>query len=294
MHLPPLKSVIAFEVVARHTNISKAAEELNLTPSAVSHQISNLEAFIGMKLFERTFRGVTLTPAGERYQQSLAGALALIANAAQSARGEDGIEILRVHSAPSFASLWLMPRLPHFMKTHPDIRLRLSASHMYTEFSHGDIDLDIRYGAVRWADLHVETIFTEEIMPVISPALSAELDLRGAQNLLQQNLIFSEVNLVQWPQWFAAHGLPVSPSQYGLSFDRAYMSIEAAVQGLGIALESNRLSEDFLKRGLLVPVFPDQSGIRVYAHHLVYPAAHAKRSKVGRFIAWIMDQAAGR
>ncbi|MDY7579413.1 LysR substrate-binding domain-containing protein [Herbaspirillum sp. RTI4] len=294
MHLPPLKAVIAFEVVARHTNISKAAEELNLTPSAVSHQIAKLESYVGMKLFERTFRGVTLTPAGERYQQSLAGALALIANAAQSARGEDGIEILRLHCAPSFASLWLMPRLPAFMQSHPDIRLKLSASHMYTDFSRGDVDLDIRYGAMRWADLHVETIFNEEMLPVMSPTLAAQLNLHSPQQLLQQNLIFSEVNLVQWPQWFAMHGSPVSPSQYGLSFDRAYLAIEAAVQGLGIALESNRLSEDFLKRGLLVPVFPDTKGIRVHAHHLVYPSAHGKRSKVARFIKWLLSQVGGR
>jgi LysR family glycine cleavage system transcriptional activator len=291
MHLPPLKSVVAFEVVARHANISKAAEELNLTPSAVSHQITNLENYVGLKLFERTYRGVILTQAGERYQQSLAGALALIASAGQNARADDGIEILRVHAAPSFASLWLMPRLSAFRLAHPDISIRLSASHMHMDFSRGEVDIDIRYGAVRWADLHVKTIFTEEIMPLISPGLAAQLQLRNPQDLLQQNLIFSEVNLVQWPQWFAAHGVQVSPSQYALSFDRAYLAIEAAAQGLGIALDSATLAQDFLKRGQLAPAFPDQKNIRVHAHHLVYPAPHGKWAKVERFTNWLLAQA---
>ncbi|WP_050463196.1 LysR substrate-binding domain-containing protein [Herbaspirillum autotrophicum] len=288
-HLPPLKSVIAFEVVARLGNISKAAEELNLTPSAVSHQITNLEHYVGLKLFGRTSRGVVLTPAGERYQQSLAGALALIASAAQNARADDGIEVLRVHASPSFASLWLMPRLPDFMQQHPDIRIRLSASHMHSDFSRGEVDLDIRYGAVRWADLHVETICTEEVTPMISPALAARLQLGSPQDLLQQNLIFSEVNLVQWPQWFAAHGIQVSPSQYALSFDRAYLAIEAAVQGLGIALDSSWLAEAALADGKLMPAFPDRKGIRVHAHHLVYPATHGKWPKVKRFNDWLLQ-----
>jgi len=288
-HLPPLKSVIAFEVVARLGNISKAAEELNLTPSAVSHQITNLENFVALKLFHRTSRGVALTPAGERYQQSLAGALALIASAAQNARADDGIEVLRVHASPSFASLWLMPRLPHFMHEHPDIRIRLSASYMHSDFSQGEIDLDIRYGAARWADLHVETISTEEVMPMISPTLAERLKLRTPQDLLQQNLIFSEVNLVQWPQWFAAHGIQLAPSQYALSFDRAYLAIEAAIQGLGVALDSAWLADAALKEGRLVPVFPDRKGIRVHAHHLVYPATHGKWTKVERFKRWLLQ-----
>lgn len=290
MNLPPLKAVLAFEVVARLGNVSKAAEELNLTPSAVSHQIANLEAYIGRKLFERTARGVELTPAGQRYHQSLAGVLAIIASAAENARAE-AIDILRIQASPSFAGLWLMPRLSRFMSEHPDIQLRLSASHVHSDFSRGEVDIDIRYGLIRWwTDLHVETIFTEEILPLISPKLKEQLDLRYPEDLLVQNLILSNVNLVQWPQWFAAHGVSISPSQYALSFDRSYVSIQAAVQGLGIALESDRLAEDALGHGLLVPVFPYRKRIQVHAHHLVYPKPHAERSKVARFVSWIRKE----
>jgi LysR family glycine cleavage system transcriptional activator len=289
MHLPPLKSVLTFEVVARLNSIGKAAEELNLTTSAVSHQITNLESHVGRKLFERTARGVELTRAGQRYQQSLAGALAVIASAAENARGED-VEVLRIQASPSFAGLWLMPRLSRFMADHPDIKIRLSASHVHSDFSRGEVDIDIRYGLTRWTDLHVESIFTEEILPLISPKLKEHLNLRNPEELLVQNLILSNVNLVQWPQWFAAHGVSISPSQYALSFDRANLSIQAAVHGLGIALESDRLAEDALGRGLLVPVFPYRKRMQVHAHHLVYPPAHAERSKVGRFVSWIRKE----
>lgn len=105
-----------------------------------------------------------------------------------------------------------------------------------------------------------------------------------------QNLILSNVNLVQWPQRFSAHGVSISPSSYALSFDRAYLSIQAAVQGLGIALESDRLAEDALGRGLLVPVFPYRKHIQIHAHHLVYPPTHAERSRVARFVAWVRKE----
>ena len=289
MHLPPLKAVLAFEVVARLGSVSKAAEELSLTPSAVSHNLANLESHLGLKLFDRTAKGAELTAAGQRYRQSLAGALAVIASAAESARSE-GMEILRIQASPSFAGLWLMPRLSRFMEENPDIKIRLSASHVQTDFSRGEIDIDIRYGLTRWTDLHVETIFMEEVLPLVSPKLKERINLRGPEELLVHNLILSSVNLVQWPQWFAAHSVSISPSQYALSFDRAYLSIQAAVQGLGIALESDRLAEDALGRGLLVPVFPFRKRIQIHAHHLVYPPAHAERAKVARFVAWVRKE----
>ena len=287
MQLPSFRAVMTFDVVARLGSISKAAEELNLTPSAVSHQISNIESHVGLKLFERTARGVELTPAGERYQKSVTAALTVIAAAAENARA-DRIELLRIQVSPSFAALWLMPRLSRFRKEHPDIKVRLSASHVHSDFARSDTDIDIRYGLQTWSDLHTEAIFTEEIVPLISPALKQQL--RKPEDLLVQNLILSNVNIVQWPQWFAAQGVPISPSEYNLSFDRAYLSIQAALQGLGIALESDRLAEDALGRGLLVPVLPYRKRIQIHGHHLVYPPSHAERSKVTRFVEWIRKE----
>lgn len=291
MHLPPLKGIIAFEVVARSGSVNKAADEMNVTASAVSHQIANLEGFVGRRLFDRTSRGLVLTPVGERFRNDLTGALALIASAALNARSTEGVEVLRIHVSPSFASLWLMPRLPNFLREHPDLRIQLSAAHTHSDFSRGEVDLDIRYGNVRWGDLHVETIFEEEMLPLASPALLKHAVIRTPDQLLAQPLIFSDVNVVQWPRWFAAHGVPVSPASYALRFDRAYMVIEAAVQGLGLALESNRLAEAHVKSGALVPVFPDGKGVRVHAHHIVFPEPHGKWSKVARFVSWLRREA---
>lgn len=292
MQLPPFKGILAFDAVARLGSISKAAEELNLTVSAVSHQIANLEAFVDRRLFNRSSRGLTLTVAGERFQRDITGALTLIATAAQNVRGNEDAEVLRVHMVPTFASLWLMPRLPAFRSQHPELRVQLSAAYSESDFSRGDVDLDIRYGVVRGRDLHVETLFSEDIMPMISPRLKARLDIRTPEDLVQQDLIFSDVHLVQWPRWFSAHGVPVSPSSYALTFDRTHMVIDAAVQGLGIALDSDRMAGAALKRGDLVPVFDDRKGITVHAHHLVYPRAHAQWGRITKFTQWLREEAA--
>ena len=293
MLLPPLKGILAFEVVARLGSVNKAADELNVTASAISHQIANLEGFVGRQLFARTSRGLVLTPVGERYREDVAGALALLASAAHNARSSEGVEVLRVHVAPSFASLWLMPRLPSFLKTHPDLRIQLSAAFSDSDFARGEVDLDIRYGVVRGSDLHVETVFQEEVLPLASPKLLREATIRAPNDLLTQPLILSAVNVVTWQKWFAANGVALSPGNYALTFDRTYLSLDAAAQGLGIALESARLAESLLSDGRLMPVFPDRKGVLVHAHHLVYPKAHGQWPKVQRFVAWIREQARG-
>lgn len=290
MHLPPFKGILAFDAVARLGSISKAAEELNLTVSAVSHQVANLEAFVDRRLFNRSPRGLTLTATGERFQRDITGALTLIASAAQNVQSPQGTEVLRIHLSPTFASLWLMPRLPAFRVEHPDIRVQLSVAYSDSDFSRGDMDLDVRYGTVRGRDLHVETLFSEEILPLISPRLKASLHIRCPEDLVRQDLIFSDVNLVQWPRWFSARGVPLSPSSYSLTFDRTYMVIDAATQGLGIALESDRMAGSALKRGDLVPVFDDRKGITAHAHHLVYPRSHAHWGRVAKFTQWLRDE----
>ena len=291
MHLPPFKGVLALDVIARLGSVSKAAEELNLTVSAVSHQIANLEEFVGCKLFERSPRGLSLTSVGVRFHQDVSGALDLIASAAQHAQSVDAVEVLRIHITPTFASLWLMPRLPAFRALHPDIRVELSASPGESDFTRADVDLDIRYGIANWPNLHVETLFTEQVVPLISPRLQEKLQIATPADLVGQDLIFSTVNVVQWPRWFAANGVAAAPTRYALSFDRAYMVIDAAIQGLGIALDSNRMAEPALRRGDLIPVFSDLKGIEVQAHHLVFPQQHGKWSRVARFVDWVRAEA---
>ncbi|MFM2342489.1 MAG: hypothetical protein RLZZ592_2142, partial [Pseudomonadota bacterium] len=235
--LPPLPTLIAFEAVARRRSFALAAAELALTPSAVSHQIARLEDFLGVKLFERSAQGVQLSAAGEGYLRRVGGALGAIGAATDDVR--QGVRnSLYVHASPSFASLWLMPRLASFAQECPGISLFLSASPTHSDFALGQADLDIRYGVPHWPDLVVRPLFHERILPLASPAFIARHRLRQPEELLHTPLIQSTVSLVQWTDWLATRGVTQAPERFALRFDRAQLAMDAAVQGLGVALES--------------------------------------------------------
>ncbi|MDR2111539.1 MAG: LysR family transcriptional regulator [Candidatus Accumulibacter sp.] len=288
--LPPLKALVVFEAVARWLSFARAAEELYLTPSAVSHQIAKLEQFLGFLLFERTPRGVTLSDAGESYLRRVAGALGAIGNATNDIR-KGMRNTLYVHSSPSIASQWLMPRLGRFVRAFPDISLFLSASPVYSDFALGQVDLDIRYGVPEWPNLVVEPISEERILPLASPCLLARLSVSVPSDLLRCPLIQSTVSLVQWPAWFASRALVGMPERFAFRFDRASMSLEAAVQGLGIALESSWIASPYIEAGQLRPVFQPDWSLPIEAHFVVYPERHAQRTEVAQFVDWIREQA---
>ena len=288
--LPPLSCLVAFEAVARRRNFTVAANELHLTPSAVSHQIAKLEEFLDVRLFERTARSVELTDAGEDYLKRVAGALAAIGAATDSAR--KGVRnTLHVHSTPSFATLWLMPRLTDFARSHPGVSLSLSASVVHSDFTVGQADIDIRYGMPDWPHLVVQPIFDEQIMPLASPAFIRRHGIEKPEELLDVPLIQSTVSVVQWPDWFARRGVVRTPAVFAYRFDRAFMALDAAVQGLGVALESTSIGEPHLRKGRLRPVFQQPWFLPVQAHFLVYPARHAQRSEVVNFVEWLREKA---
>ncbi len=288
--LPPLSALVAFETVARRLSFARAADELHLTPSAVSHQIAKLEQFLGFLLFERTPRGITLSDAGESYLNRVAGALGAIGNATNDVR--KGVRnTLYIHSSTSLASLWLMPRLGKFVRAFPDISLYLSASPVHSDFALGQVDVDIRYGVPEWPNLVVEPIFEERILPLASPDLLASQPVHVPADLLKRPLIQSTVSLVQWPAWFASRKIIGMPDRFAFRFDRASMSLEAAVQGLGIALESDRIASQYIEAGRLRPVFHPAWSLAIKAHFMVYPARHAQRVEVSQFVAWMREQA---
>jgi LysR family glycine cleavage system transcriptional activator len=287
--LPPLKVIQAFEQTARFGNVARAAEVLDLTPSAVSHQLAKLESMIGRQLFLRTARGVTLTPVGEQYLTEVSGILHSLAVATERAASDVGLDCLRLHSSPSFGLLWLMPRLEQFRLTHPDIQLNLSCSYESLHFSRDKIDVDIRHGLPNWPSYEVRTIRDERVAVMASPRLLAKRPITTAADLLEQNLILSEATLIKWPQLFAQHGLARPDRPYSLSFDRSYMTLEAASHGLGFALESTLLARDYLARGDLVEVAPALSS-PVTAHHLVFPRAHSNFPRVRRFLEWTQNE----
>ncbi len=288
--IPPLTSLQAFEAIARRKSFSLAAAELHLTPSAVSHQVARLEELLGLRLFERSTRGVEITPAGQSYLQRVASALGAINSATDDLR--HGVQdTLYVHASPSFASLWLMPRISRFAQKHPGISLVLSASHIHSDFQIGQMDIDIRYGLPNWPDLHVEPVFTERVMPLANPDFVRRHQLRTPADLLQVPLIQSNVSVVQWPEWFARHGGKQRPERFALRFDRAMMSLDAAVQGMGVTLESSTIGGDHITAGRLQPVFDPKMSLEVKAHFIVYPARHASRPEVMSFLEWLREEA---
>ncbi len=288
--LPPLTALVAFETVARRLSFARAAEELHLTPSAVSHQIAKLEQFLGFLLFERTPRGIALSDAGESYLKRVAGALGVIGDATNDIR-KGARNTLHIHSSTSIASLWLMPRLAGFVHAYPEISLSLSASPVHSDFALGQVDVDIRYGVPEWPNLVVAPIFEERILPLASPDLLARQPVHVPSDLLKRPLIQSTVSLVQWPAWFASRNLIGMPERFAFRFDRASMSLEAAVQGLGVALESDRIAAQHIEAGSLRPVFHPAWSLAIKAHFMVYPERHAQRLEVARFVTWVKEQA---
>lgn len=287
--IPPLSALQAFEAIARRRSFSLAAAEMHLTPSAVSHQVAKLEGQLGLRLFERSARGVELTPAGEHYLQRVAGALGVINAATEDLR--HGVQdTLYLHCSPSFASLWLMPRIARFTERHPAISLMLSASHIHSDFQLGQVDIDIRYGLPNWPNLEVEPIFTERILPLASPAFIRAHSLRTPADLLKAPLIQSSVSVVQWSDWFARFGGEHRPERMALRFDRAMMSMDAAVQSLGVTLESASLAQALIASGRLQPVFEESMAVEVQAHFLAYPARHSSRLEVRSFIDWLREE----
>ena len=291
MALPPLTNLLAFEAVARRRSFALAAAELHLTPSAISHQVARLEAQLNVRLFERSAHGVRVSAAGERYLARVGGALGAITAATDDLR--QGVSnSLYVHSAPSIASLWLMPRLRAFAQAYPDISLNLSAAHTQSDFALGQADIDIRYGVPQWPDLEVEPLFEERIVPLASAAFIREHRLKRFEQLLDLPLIQSNVSIVQWSDWFAAVSDIRAPERFAVRFDRAQMSLDAATQGLGVALESATIAGGHIAEGKLKPVFGLDKAVKLKAHFAVYPTRHARRPPVEAFLGWLHSEAA--
>jgi DNA-binding transcriptional LysR family regulator len=289
--LPPIANLLAFDAVARRKSFALAASELHLTSSAVSHQVARLESDLGVRLFERSSHGVHISAAGQRYLERISGALSVISSATEGLR--QGVRnSLFVHSAPSLASLWLMPRLKGFAQAYPDISLNLSAAHTQSDFELGQADIDIRYGVPQWPDLVVEPLFEEKILPLASPAFIAEHALERIDQLLDVPLIQSNVSVVQWSDWLQRFSNLRAPERFSLRFDRAQMSLDAATQGLGVALESATNGGLHIREGRLVPVFGLENAIRIKAHFAVYPPKHARRPTIEAFLSWLHAEAA--
>jgi DNA-binding transcriptional LysR family regulator len=282
-----LPAVRAFEAAARRGSFRAAAAELNLSPSAISHAVMKLEKALGVPLFERSGRTVSLTINGETLMHHVRNAFEELRRGLESISAQ-GPQLLRVHSAPSFAAAWLTPRLPGFLVQHPGIELRLAAGTDYTRFTADDFDVDIVYGPVRGEGLVSLPLPEETVTPLCAPEIAGAI--RAPADLLRASLIYSDNKQVRWSHWFDVNGVS-APTPHGIRFDRSFLAIAAACDGIGVALESTLLAEREIRAGRLVaPLAGASQDVRYVGHHLVYPSAHRQRRIVRLFVDWLMAQ----
>lgn len=285
--IPSLRNIQSFIEVANFHSINVAAEYLNISASAVSHQIATLEKFIGKKLLIRNGKGVSLTQAGEKYLKDVSGAMSVIGRATDQLMNDRDQEILRVHSSPSFGLIWLMSRLGSFRTLHPELTINLTCSYENLQFARDNIDIDIRHGIPDWGAYRVMTIKNEKLTVFASPDYVEKNQLSQIYDIVNSALIHSTSTLFNWDKWFEYHNVTNSGSNSILIFDRSYMSFEAAKMGLGVILESDLLCEKYLENSELISVFGHDYAIPVSAHHLVMPHSHERSDKVQKFITWM-------
>jgi len=284
---PPLKALLAFEAAARHGNFAQGAEELGVTPSAVSHQIQQLEAFLGMQLFQRQSGRAALTAAGRIYAREIEHAIAVIAEATSLVAPQSQVGHLVIASSPSFAAKWLQPRLPDFLAKHPGVRVRLSTMTAYGDLAHDRFDIAIAYGAPPPSYRNVEPLLVERLRPLCSPGLAKSLDLKTPRDLERATLIHS-VNSLSWAEYFRRVGAGEVRPVNELWLDRSTMAIEAAVDELGVVLESEILAAAELNNGRLIAPFGNKKHtVETTTYYLVRPPGFRQGSKIGAFEKWL-------
>lgn len=290
--IPNFFALRAFEAAARFESFTLGAQELNLTPSAVSHQVRELEEYFGIPLFVRGNRRVETTAEGKRLFESLDRILDALEASCNEVGLSAGEQVLTVHCAPSLAAKWLGPRLPQFLQAHPHITIRLSSGPEPIDLTRvREIDIAISYGTAReGAGIRVMPLGPERIVPLCSPSL---LDPRVAPavRIAALPLIDSQLSRVTWPDWFALNGLRL-PATPRTSFDRAALAISAAVDGMGVALESVRLAEREIARGELVEIGTDAFvPLARHTHFLSYRQKQADVRKIAVFADWLLNEA---
>jgi LysR family glycine cleavage system transcriptional activator len=288
--VPDVTTLQAFECAARHGSFTQAAAELNLTQSAVSRQIKDLESQIGVLLFERVRQRVILSDAGQKFlpevRRLLAQSEELMVRAMASARSESTLSIA---SLPTFGSRWLTPRLPDFLKEHPGTVINIASRSQPFDFEEQNFDLAIHYGQPVWAHATCSYLCSEIIVPVASPTLLALNPMKEPGELENKPLLHLATRPKMWAQWFESNGGEMKSAYRGNRFDQFSMVIEAAVAGLGFALVPRYLIEQELSTDRLRVVF-DRPMQTENNYYLVVPEGKLENPVSQAFRAWITAQ----
>jgi LysR family glycine cleavage system transcriptional activator len=282
----PLAALEGFILAARLGNLSRAAAQLNLTVSALSHQMRGLEERLGQKLFTRGSRGVSLTADGECLLAGIEGPLQAIDRSLRRCL-TPADDVLSISLMPSVASSWLVPRLPDFVAKHPEIQISLQSSAVLSNFDVEPIDAALRFGAGTWPGLKAEHLFDEWLTPVASPALTRKLGRTALKDLALCPLLGDPGD--RWPAWFERFG-GQAPPRYAANFSDSETLHRAAVEGLGIALGRMTMARPLIEAGRLKTLTKQRMRAE-YAHYLVYPPRSERRQSVQLFRAWLHEQA---
>ncbi|MDE3123634.1 MAG: LysR family transcriptional regulator [Paracoccaceae bacterium] len=288
-----LKATEYFEAVVRLGTVTKAAEELGISPSAVSQQIRLLETQFGVRLFRREKQRLILTLDGGRLFQTATHAFAAMRNARSAIIQQRNVRSLTIRVSPSFGVRWLGPRIAHFASENPEWNIRIDATPDFSAFDTEAVDLDLRYGLGGWPGLAVTRVMNDLVLPLCSPEYLKELQRHSDDPIAQlgaARLIDSVKTLYRWDLWLASNRIELPDLSYQFRFDRSSMAIEMAKQGGGLALDSVNLCLPELQRGELVPFCTGFPVIDFAAYWFVCPPRHFSRRIVNRFSQWLIEE----
>jgi LysR family glycine cleavage system transcriptional activator len=288
--LPSLNGLRAFEAAARHLSFTVAASELNVTQTAISHQIRRLEQELGTRLFVRKNRALALTPEASDYLPGVRAAFNDLRLATDRLLRKDNDRVLTVSTLASLAAKWLLPRLSSFQEAHPGIDVRITTSPALVDFRTGDVDAALRYGRGHWPGLRADWLMADQLFPVCSPALlTGDRPLRSPEDLRDHVLLHTSGGYDDdWRLWLTAAGLAADiPTQAGVTFDLIFMTVQAAIDGIGVAMGRTSYVEADIAQGRLVVPFkialPADAGF-----YLVSPEAKADSPKLAAFRQWLI------
>lgn len=288
--LPSLNGLRAFEAAARHLSFTLAASELNVTQTAISHQIRRLEEELGIRLFIRQNRALALTPEARDYLPGVRAAFNDLRLATDRLLRKDDDKVLTVSTLASLAAKWLLPRLTDFQEQHPGIDVRITTSTSLVDFQRDNVDAAIRYGRGQWPGLRADWLMADELFPVCSPSLlRSNKPLRCPEDLKSHMLLHtSNANSDDWRLWLTAAGLPADIArQPGITFDMIFMTIQAAIDGIGVAMGRTSYVQDDIAKGRLVVPFkialPADAGF-----YLVAPESRREAPKLAAFREWMI------
>ena len=289
VRLPPMQALRAFEAAARESSLTRAAQTLEVTHGAISHQIKSLEADLGVKLTQRAGRGIRLTDEGERFASRVRAAFAELTAAVHEITARANPRLLRVSVVPSFAARWLLPRKGAFLAACPDVDLDVRSSMANVDVDRDDADVAIRYGHGDWPGVTAEHLLDDRFFPVCSPRILGARKPRHPKELARFTLL--RTNDEPWKPWFDAAGLDWPEPSRGPVFNDSSGMLQAAAEGQGVALAHASLLGNDLRNGVLVRLF----GVVAPAARkfwLVYPPRMAGSPKLAAFRQWLHDEIA--